>query len=197
MTIRSRPGIRPAVLTLAAALSLAAGPATEPATRPAEADVPAAAAPTYVFDDARVFTPQTIAAAEAAVGQMQRQYHKALVVETFAAVPDADRPAVADDRAGYFKRWMHARFANRNVNGVYVLVCLDPRYVEVGVGKQTLARGDFTPADVAGLSKQLIADLRGGRYDVGLAGAVDTVGRDYAANIPGGQPLDPPPQTGP
>ena len=162
------------------ATTLAAAP---PATRPA-ATAPAEAAH-YVDDRAGVFGRPAVADAEAALADVERRYQKQLIVETVAAVPAADRAAVARDKAAYFRDQLDRRARSTKANGVYVLICMDPKWVEVAAGEHTRARGLFTADDLAAVRKGLVADLRAGRYDAALAGAVDRVARTYAEHAAG------------
>ncbi len=154
-----------------------------PSTAPA-APGPAVAGAGFVSDDAHVFGPATVAAADAALVRSAATYQKQLFVETYAAVPAGDRAALAAaGREKFFSDWMAARAKARQANGVFVLICMDPRYVTVGAGGETRANGIFTAKDVSALRTQLQADLRVGRYDAALNGAVATVTRTYAARI--------------
>jgi uncharacterized membrane protein YgcG len=130
--------------------------------------------------------------ANTVTAQMERQYGKQLVVETFAAVPADRRAAALADKPGFFKAWMAGRAKDLKVNGVYVMICMDPKYVETGAGAQTRARHIFTADDLTALRRQLQADLRAERYDDALSRTVLSVARTYAASIPGAKPLDEP-----
>jgi uncharacterized membrane protein YgcG len=136
-----------------------------------------------VHDNAQIFTQQAVDDADRDMQSMQDRYHKQLVVETFAAIPDDQKAAAAQDPATFFKNWMAARAKELKVNGVYVLICMDPRHLEVAAGKNTVARGEFTDADVIALRKQMQAALHDRDYDKALSGAVETVEHTFADNI--------------
>ena len=153
----------------------------------------AAAVRAEVRDDAHMFGRQAVDDADAVLGQVQKQYGKQLVVETMASVPADERAAALADKAAYFDALMAAHAKGRRANGVYVLICLDPKYVQVGAGVQTRERGIFTAADVNALRRGLQRDLRAQRYDAALLGAVQTVIDAYAAHVPGARPLVPTP----
>jgi uncharacterized membrane protein YgcG len=153
-------------------------PPPSPATRPLAIPVG------DVHDNAGLFSPQVLAASNAAVADLQSRYHKQLIVESFAAVPPDQRAAMDRDRAAFFRAWKVDRAKILNANGVYVLICMDPKYVEVGAGRETVARGIFTNDDLGRLRDLLRRNLRDGRYDDALAGSVDLVTQTYAARIP-------------
>ena len=146
-----------------------------------------------VRDDAGIFTAGAVADANATLADAERTYGKQLIVETWPTVPADRRAALAADKEGFFRGWLAERAKARDANGVFVLVCMDPKYVRVSAGVQTRRRGIFTPDDLDALKRQLAADLRAGRYDAALAGAVRTVTQAYAARVPAG----PPPATAP
>ena len=143
-----------------------------------------------VHDDAHLFGQQAVADANTVMGRMEQQDKKQFVLETFPAVPDAQKAELQQkgDKT-FFHDWMAGRAKDLKVNGVYALICMDPKYVEVGAGKETKARGIFTQADLDGLRQQLQTNLKAQQNDAALTGAVDLVQRAYTANIPGARPL--------
>jgi hypothetical protein len=136
-----------------------------------------------VHDNANIFSRQTVDDANHDMKRMDQHHGKTLVVETFAAIPDdqkADAQAKPDE---FFKKWMAARAKDLKVNGVYVLICMDPKHIEVGAGTNTVKRGDFTDADIEALRKQMQEDLHSKDYDKALSNAVDNVEKAYTNNI--------------
>jgi hypothetical protein len=142
-----------------------------------------------VRDNAHIFSQQAIDDANSAMRKMKQTHNKEFVVETFSAIPDDQRDAYAQHKGSFFKDWMAARAKALKVNGVYALICMDPRRLEVGAGKNTVARGDFTQDDVDNLATQMRESLKNNQYDKALSDAVDTVERAYTTNIsePGGR----------
>ncbi len=75
------------------------------------------------------------------LAEIQKKYHKDLLIETFATVPpdktDAfgkmDKPA----RAKFFQSWANDRAKKERVEGVYVLILKQPGHVQVEVGHET------------------------------------------------------------
>src|SRR5947209_3718426 len=96
-----------------------------------------------VHDNANIFSPDAIAKANAAMAQMQQKHGKSFIVETFPSIPDdqkdAYQQAVQQDpqngKANFFHEWMASRARSLQANGVFALVNMDPRYIEVGAGK--------------------------------------------------------------
>ena len=136
-----------------------------------------------VHDNAQIFTPSVVDDANRDMKTMEDRYHKQLVIETFAAIPDDQKAAEAQDSSAFFTKWMLSRAKELKVNGVYALICMDPKHLEVDAGKNTVARGEFTKADIDSLRRQMQAALRDRDYDKTLSDAVETVDRTYAENI--------------
>ena len=146
----------------------------------------AATAHAQVRDGAHLFSPSAASGADSAIQQMQQQHNKGLIVETIPKVSDENMAAAKANPGEYFKDATTRRMETLKVNGVYVLVCMDPKHVEVRAGKNTFARGDFTAGDIARLTSTLQGDLHSGNMDQALQDAVDGVNRSYGANIGGG-----------
>ncbi len=141
-----------------------------------------------VHDNANLFSPAAVSAANDATQQMMQRHGRGLVIETFPSVPAADRAAVEQDKAGYFKRMTTERGRATGVDGVYVLICMDPRFVDLRPGKLTEQHGDFTTADVQRVSAQLKKDLGANNDDQALSDTVAGVEQAYTTNITGGRP---------
>jgi hypothetical protein len=136
-----------------------------------------------VKDNASIFSKQAVDDADRAMKKMKEKHNKEFVVETFSAIPDDQKDNYTQHPDTFFKDWMAARAKELKVNGVYALICMDPHHLEVGAGKNTISRGDFTQADVDGLYSQMKESLKAKDYDKALTDAVDTVERAYTANI--------------
>lgn len=140
-----------------------------------------------VRDNAKIFSPDTVDKANAAMAQMQQKHNRSFVVETFPAIPDDLKTQYQQQgKDAFYREWLASRARALQVNGVYALVSMDPRHVEVEAGKNTKAGGAFTNADVTRLSQQIIAAFKQQQFDAGLLQAVDSVERAYTANISGG-----------
>jgi hypothetical protein len=136
-----------------------------------------------VKDNANIFSPQAVDDANRAMQKMKETHNKEFVVETFAAIPDDQKAAYAQSKDTFFRTWMASRAKELKVNGVYVLICMDPKHLEGGVGKNTREHGDFTQSDLDNLTSQMRAALRSKDYDKALSDGVDDVERAYTANI--------------
>jgi hypothetical protein len=136
-----------------------------------------------VKDNAGIFSQTAVDDANRDMQKMKQAHNKEFVVETFAPIPDDQRQAYEQNKETFFRTWMASRARELKVNGVYVLICMDPRHLEAGVGKYTREHGDFTQSDLDNLTAQMRTSLRNKEYDKALGDAVDTVERAYSANI--------------
>jgi hypothetical protein len=91
--------------------------------------------PCGVKDEAKLFRPEAAARADEQAREIRRLYHRDVLVETLPAVPEAERRDVhnmthakADE---YFARRARERAEALGLSGLYVLICADPRYVQV------------------------------------------------------------------
>jgi hypothetical protein len=142
-----------------------------------------------VHDNASIFSPAAVDKANTDLAAMHRRHNKDLVIETFASVPDDQKSKLqSDGKDAFFASWLSARAKELSVNGVYVLICMDPKHVQVAAGKETRARGDFTENDVKSLREHLQKSLGAKQYDQALGDAVEDVDRAYTANIAGQGP---------
>jgi hypothetical protein len=145
-----------------------------------------ALAAAQVHDGAGIFSPAAVSDANASLGRMDQQFHKQLVIETIPNVPADQRAALQQQgKEAFFDHMKAARANALGVNGVYVLICMDPPFIDDAAGKETVRRGEFTDADLGRLRQAFRTALHDKQYDTGLRDAVDQVQRAYTANIPG------------
>jgi hypothetical protein len=142
-----------------------------------------------VEDHAGIFSQPALDKANANMRTMEQRHNKQLVIETFAAIPDDQKTAFQQNgKVAFFRQWMADRARALKVDGVYVLICMNPGHVEIGATRETRARGDFTQADINSLREQIQQSLEAKQYDQALNDAVDTVESAYSANIHGQNP---------
>lgn len=139
--------------------------------------VPAWALTPAVHDDAGFFSADAVTKADANIKDIKERHHKDLLIETFPTPPaDKEEEAKGDDgkaNPSFFAAWALQRARAQHVNGIYVLICKDPPYIEPAVGNQTHTL--FTDYDRAHLGKILIDHFKKRdqkEYDDGLREAV-------------------------
>jgi hypothetical protein len=140
-----------------------------------------------VKDAAGFFTPDALTKADRQLAEIQKKYHKDLLIETFATVPpdktDAfekmDKPA----RAKFFQSWANDRAKKERVEGVYVLILKQPGHVQVEVGRETQKKAFAVPADQNQLRNILVENFQSKDYDRGLLQGVEFFERKLGENL--------------
>jgi hypothetical protein len=157
-----------------------------PSPTPVAALVPllllASAASAQVRDDARFFSPQTVARANETIDRVRQQYRKTVVVETYDAVPgnlQGDLQQLGRDR--FYAQWADNRMRSMSLDGLLILITKNPGRVQVGLGKATPDR-TFTVSDREQVRKVLADNFRSQQYDAGLQQAMDFVYRRMGEN---------------
>src|SRR5262249_48668481 len=106
----------------------------------AVAGVAVAALVSEVKDDGGFFTAEAIKKANREIKAIKEQLKHDLVIETFKEVQadkKADFEKIAKDtkeKARFFDEWAHQRFRELDVNGIYIMICKNPTFLEVRVG---------------------------------------------------------------
>jgi uncharacterized protein len=134
------------------------------------------AALTPIHDDGHFFSDDEIKQANDQVAAIEKQFHKDVVIETYATLPadlhDQYAKTAPADRDKFFKEWQAKRAHDLDVNGIYILICKDPSRLEIGVGNQTVKRA-FTPDDRKLLVGKMLDAFKNKndphRFDTGLS----------------------------
>lgn len=133
-----------------------------------------------IVDNAHIFSAVT--QAQQVIDQIRIRHSKDLSVETIASVPADQRGALeAQGKDAFFEQWAHERAKAMGTNGVYVLICMEPRHLQVEVGNRTATR-EFTIADREALRVRLVAQFKAQQYDAGLTDAANLVLERMDAN---------------
>src|SRR5262249_39045409 len=120
MSRRGRWGV--VLVALAALLAVTAG---------------AGAVAPEVKDTGKFFSEDAIKKANDQIREIARKYDRDLLVETYESVPSGDVDKVKnmskDEVNTYFRKWAEDRAQARVVNGAYVLICKEPKYLYVEI----------------------------------------------------------------
>jgi hypothetical protein len=128
-----------------------------------------------VFDEAGLYSRAALAAARDTIRQIRKEYHCAVLVETVSHAP----PGQSADLD--FHNWAKERSRQFNVEGIYILLCKQPRRVAVVVWPEEHMGAKFTPADRAGVER-LITRSWFRSQDRRLSAALDRVRADLEAH---------------
>jgi hypothetical protein len=153
-----------------------------------------------IIDDGEFFGPSAIAKANQIIQETQRRWNKQLIVETFKEIPsdrsERFKEITITDKAAlskFYVDWANSRFSELHVNGVYILICRSPSYVQTIVGNETLKKA-FVLTDRKPLVDMYVehnrnarnekeADLKTREYDKFLLAAATHVHDRVEANL--------------
>jgi uncharacterized membrane protein YgcG len=144
----------------------------------------ATSARAQVHDNASIFSRDAIEEATKTIDQMTTRHRHTLLVETFPAIPDS----MQDDfrskgKERFFQDWAAERGKAEGASGVVVLICMDPKHLQIDVGNET-ERKLFTQADRAELQQHLTPALHDKRYDDALTKTANFVLKKYDEHDP-------------
>lgn len=147
--------------------------------------------PAGVVDDAGLFRPETLGRAEELISALRHEYHFDVRVETLAALPPDEQKALdalsrRKAKGRYVARISRERAEKAEVNGLYVLICTEPRFVQV-VASPPSAEAYFSSykqGQLRQLFEKRLAGSRAGQGRDDAAGAA--VGFAWRARPPAG-----------
>ncbi len=139
-----------------------------------------------VRDGAGWFSPAARDRADALVRETRRRHKKDVIVETYAAVP-ADRAkgvnlGDGEARGKFFVEWARDRLKARGGDGVLVLICKEPEYLQVEAGAET-GKTAFVQADADKVRERLVARMAEKKYDDALDEALRSIDASLRANL--------------
>jgi len=136
-----------------------------------------------IQDAAGFFSQEAIAIAEQQIAAMHKQFGKDLRVETYARIPtDRADQYTPEKREAFFATWAHQRATALGLDGVIVLLCKDPAFLQVEVGDRTKHQA-FTLAHRDHMRDLLVTAFKQRQFDDGLRQAVTYYGKTLRANL--------------
>ncbi len=136
-----------------------------------------------VHDEAGFFDQATIEQANKQITDIKDKTKKDLMVETFAALPENLRADYdPDNKQKTFDQWANARAHELDLNGIYVLICKDPSYLLVEVGKHTREKA-FTAHNRDALRDILLKSFKDKKFNEGLLSGIAYVQETLQTNI--------------
>ncbi|HYV38068.1 MAG TPA: TPM domain-containing protein [Gemmataceae bacterium] len=130
-----------------------------------------------IRDDGKFFSAAAIKKADEHIRDIYRKYQRDVLIETIATVPQADMEKIkamdAKGKAAYFLKWAKDRSGERVVNGIYVLICKEPRHLLVGINENEPRK--FTPEIRAAVEDAFRKEFKEERYDSGLEMAIRVI----------------------
>lgn len=147
----------------------------------------AAAAAHGIRDNANFFSESARTDAGRQIAEIERQFGKGVLIETFAAIPDSVKKDVnLEDKASanrLFEQWSAQQARQLNVNGIYVLLTREPAHLQIVVGNETQKQA-FTLADRSALVSKMLERLRRKENDLALLDGIQFVQTTLRAHLP-------------
>jgi uncharacterized membrane protein YgcG len=120
----------------------------------------------HIRDEGKFFSPAAVQSAEAQLGQLHAKTRRAVLVETYDAIPSSRSgfdPAKKDE---FFAAWARERLSASKEKGVLVLICRQPTYLYV-------AENSVDNNLRKELTSKLLESFKKKEYDQGLAIVVE------------------------
>lgn len=128
-----------------------------------------------VWDQAHLFKYDTIQQADEILQDIHDKDHKDLMIETFASIPDDFKAKLEQQGPDkFFDGWAMAEGQELHLNGLLILICGQPRHLQVALGLATKQKA-FTEADRTELVEIMVPSFRQNEFDKGLLDGVKFV----------------------
>ena len=136
-----------------------------------------------IQDAAGFFRQEAITTAEQHIAAIHKKFGKDLRVETYDRIPP-DRAAqyTPEKRTEFFATWAYQRAKALGLDGVIVLICKDPAFLQVEVGDRTQQHA-FTLAHRDQMRDLLVAAFTQRHFDDGLQQAVAYFGKTLQSTL--------------
>ena len=139
-----------------------------------------------VRDSGDFFSEACIKEATRKISEIESQFKKELVVETFVDIPEevkrgvdlTDKPALNK----MFEQWTVKEAKQSRVNGIYILISKEPAHLQIVVGNDTQNKA-FTSKDREKLAGIMLNKLRTKKNDEALLECVQFVSTTMAGNV--------------
>jgi uncharacterized membrane protein YgcG len=136
-----------------------------------------------IQDAAGFFSKEAITTAEQQIATIHKKFGKDLRVETYASIPtDRAGQYTPEKRTEFFAIWAYQRAKAIGLDGVIVLICKDPAFLQMEVGDRTKHHA-FTLANRDHMRDLLVTAFKQRHFDDGLQQAVTYYGKTLLANL--------------
>jgi hypothetical protein len=136
-----------------------------------------------IKDTGKFFSEAAIKKANQEIREIAKKFDRDLLIETFATIPGNQAERVkglsSEERAKFFRNWAMDRAETFVVQGVYILICREPAYLEFRVTAK--GRRAFDQQATGKLRTLLLRAFSDKHYDEGLQSAVNFVRERFAA----------------
>ena len=138
--------------------------------------------PPAIKDDGKFFKADALEKANKKIKELYEKYKKDVVIETIASVPtDLEKKFKEQGAKKFFASHAVERVKTLGVNGIYILVCKTPGYLQIEMDSDTRKK-EFTNSDRAKVNKSFRKSLGDEKPDEGLAETLDAIETALKAN---------------
>jgi uncharacterized membrane protein YgcG len=131
--------------------------------------------PPPIKDDGKFFTKEGLEKANKKIRDIYQKYKKDVVVETIAELTDEQKKKLKDDKEKkFFGSLAHSRIEELGVNGIYVIISKNPRFLQMDMDTDTRKK-TFTNTDRKVAQEKFFAAFREMKFDAGLLDALDAI----------------------
>ncbi len=139
-----------------------------------------------IRDNGDFFSDSAKTEATRKISDIEHQYKKDLVIETFKEIPEEIKLGVdLNDKAAMsrmFEQWTVKQAKQQKVNGVYILISKTPAHLQIVVGNETQTKA-FTLNDRDKLASLMLSKLRNKQNDEALTDGVNFVSTTMASHV--------------
>jgi len=140
-----------------------------------------------VRDNGAFFSESAKSEATRKISEIEHQYKKDLLIETFKEIPEEIKQGVdLTDKAAVgrlFEKWTVEQAKKQKVNGVYILLTKEPAHIQIIVGTDT-QKNAFTLMDRTNLASLMLNKLLKKQNDDALLEGVNFVLTTMASHAP-------------
>ena len=138
-----------------------------------------------IRDNGDFFSDSAKKEATRKISEIESQFKKELVVETFTSVPEEIKRGVdLTDKPAFnkmFDQWTLKEAKQQKVNGIYILISREPAHLQIVVGNDTQNKA-FTLKDRDNLATLMLSKLRSKQNDEALSECVKFVSTTMAGH---------------
>jgi len=138
--------------------------------------------PPPVKDDGKFFTKEGLEKANKKIREIYQKYKKDVVVETLETLTEEQQKKLkAEDEKRFFASLALARAKELGVNGVYIVICKKPRFLQIHMDPDTQKR-TFKASDRTKARDAFFKQFKESMFDAGLHDALDSIEASLKAN---------------
>jgi uncharacterized membrane protein YgcG len=139
--------------------------------------------PPAMKDDGKFFKAAVVEKANQKIREIYEKYKKDVVIETLANLSAEQIKAAKDEGTKkFFDKYAFERAKALGLNGIYVVICKEPRYARVHMDPGT-QKSAFTAANRDEAFQKLVSKFKEEEFDAGLQAMIEYIEATLKKNI--------------